>query len=70
MGDGLPKPKSTIDTIKSRRQTIDDAEQAAVGAEEAPEPVREPRAKAVKLEPKGMPKPGLISRVKRLVGLE
>lgn len=62
---GLPKPKSTIDTIKSRRQTIDDAERAAVGVEEEePPPVEE---KPKKIESKGMPKPGLLDKIKKFV---
>lgn len=66
MGEGMPKPKSTIDTIKSRRKTIDDAEREATGAEEPPDdtPYDKP-----KVEPKkGLPKPGgLLERVKKFV---
>lgn len=64
---GLPKPMSTVDTIKSRRSRLDEAEAEMVTGEteEAPPP---PKKAEPKVEPKkGMPKPGLIDKIKKFV---
>lgn len=67
---GLPKPMSTVDTIKSRRSRLDEAEAEAVGAEEPREdnPQYDKPKPKPKVEPKkGMPKPGLIDKIKKFV---
>ena len=63
MGDGMPQPKkrSTYDTIKNRGRDIDEQVDAATN----PKEVAPPKAP----EPKGMPKPSLLDRVKRMVGM-
>lgn len=65
MSEGMPRPKSTIDTLRDRGRDID----AQVDAMVKPQPAAlEPEVK--KVEPKGMPKPGMVDRLKRLVGLK
>lgn len=66
---GLPKPQSTVDTIKSRRRIIDDAEAEATGAVEEQESnvgteYDKPKAKP-KPEAKGLPKPSTFERIKK-----
>lgn len=65
---GLPKPMSTVDTIKSRRSRLDEAEAEMVTGETEEAPPPPPKKAEPKVEPKkGMPKPGLIDKIKKFV---
>jgi len=62
MAEGLPKPRRSVyDTLKNRGEDLDEKiSEAETGRK--PEP-RKP-------EPKGMPKPGMLDRLKKFIGLD
>ena len=69
MAEGMPKPKMTTvpdayRKLKNRGEQLDAQMEEAETGEKKPEPKPEP-----KIEPKGMPKPGMIDRLKKMVGL-
>ena len=63
MAEGMPKPKSTIDTLRDRGRDID----AQVDAMVKPQAPKDEAPK--KEEPKNLPKPSILGRLKKLVGM-